>query len=206
MKNKIVLVSLIMGLALLLAKTSLVMAYNDPGPASAPVCSKEKPQKAWLYRIKSLGKGKYELFWDKANNASSWTVGYGTQSGKYIYSINDFGNDQSRSLVVNTFSNKKMYFVVKANNGCMPGEWSNEWKTGGVAAAVGTYVPAAVKKTTTAPVVTKAPAKETVKKTVTTAPVKETVKETAPVKEVAPVVTPAPVKGGFMNWLKGLFR
>ena len=180
------------------------MAYGTPGPGGPPVCNSTKPQKAWLYRVKSLGGGKYQLFWDKAENASSWTIGYGTEPGKYIYALNDFGNDQSRNLIVSTFSNKKFYFAVKANNGCMPGDWSNEWKTGGVAAATGTYVPA-VKKTTTSPVVTTAPTK----KTVTTAPVKETVKDTAPVKETAPATAaPAPVvkKGGFFEWLKSLFR
>ena len=202
--NKKIIVSTILVAAMFIVSANAVMAYADPGPASAPVCNTEKPQKAWLYRVKSLGKGKYQLFWDKADKATSWTIGYGTEPGKYIYGIHNFGDEKSRNLIINTFSGKKMYFVVKANNGCMPGEWSNEWKVGTVGTvATGTIktVAPATKKVT-APVVTKAPAKGTVKDT---APVKETVKETT--QETAPVITPAPAKtGGLMNWLKGLFR
>jgi len=187
--------------AMFIISANAVMAYADPGPASAPVCNTIKPQKASLLRVKSLGKGKYELLWDKATDASSWTVGYGIAPGKYIYGIHNFGDDRSRSLTINTFSNKKFYFVVRANNGCMPGDWSNEWKVGTVAAAAtGTIrtVAPVVKKA--APIVTKAPVKTT-----TIAPVKE---GTAPAQEeTAPIITPAPVKtGGFGAWLRGLFR
>ena len=186
--------------------TGAIMAYNEPSGWAAPECNSEKPQKAWLYKVKSLGQGKYQLFWDKADRATSWTIGYGISPGKYIYGLNDFGNDQSRNLIVNTFSNKKFYFAVKANNGCTPGEWSNEWKVGSVGTVAATpavkAVPAAVKKSVTAPVVTQAPsAKETVKKTapvVTQAPVTQ--------QKATPAVPAVPAKKGFFNWLMGLFQ
>ena len=184
--------------AMFIVSANAVMAYSDPGPASAPVCNTTKPQKASLIRVKSLGKGKYELLWDKSTNASSWTVGYGIAPGKYIYGIHNFGDDRSRSLTINTFSNKKFYFVVRANNGCMPGDWSNEWKVGSVGTvATGTVKTVAPVVKKAAPVVTKAPAKTT-----TVAPVKEATQETEP------VITPAPAKatGGFGAWLRGLFR
>lgn len=181
------------------------LAYNEPGPASAPVCGDAKPQKAWLYRVKSLGKGQYQLYWDKADKASSWTVGFGTQPGKYIYGQSNFGDSNSRNLIINTFSNKKFYFAVKANNGCMPGDWSNEWKVGtgstiSTVATTGTVktVTPVVKKTTTvkevAPTVTKTPAKA-VTPVVTKTPVVKT-----------PVTTPPVKSGGFWAWLKSLFQ
>ena len=186
------------------------MAYNEAGPTAlggtatnAPVCSSEKPQKAWLYRVKSLGKGQYQLYWDKANNASSWTVGYGTQPGKYIYGMGNFGDGNSRDLVVNTFSNKKFYFAVKANNDCMPGDWSNEWKVGSSSFVDTTsYVAPTVKKTGTSIIPT-----PTVTKVVTTAPVKGSqpvVTKTPTVK--TPTTTTLPKSGGFWGWLKRLFQ
>lgn len=189
----------------------VTMAYNEPGPASAPVCGNVKPQKAWLYRVKSLGKGQYQLYWDKADKASSWTVGYGTQPGKYIYGQNNFGDSNSRGLTVNTFSNKTFYFAVKANNGCMPGDWSNEWKvgTGSIVSTVATT--GTVKKTTT-PVVKKTTGTvKTVTPTVTKAPAKVTtpvVTQSPTVKTPTTTTTPTtPAKsGGFWGWLKGLFQ
>ena len=187
--------------AMFMACSKAVLAYNEPSGWAAPLCTAEKPAKAWLYRVKSLGKGQYQLFWDKADRATSWTIGFGTQSGKYIYGLNSFGDSQSRNLIVNTYSNKKFYFVVKANNDCMPGEWSNEWGAGTVVG--GTYVPRTITATTTTttPVITTiAP----VNSRVTVAPTKVTTKGTAP---ITPVVTPEPVaKKGIWEWLMGLFR
>jgi len=206
MKRKIVISTILAG-AMLLSSAGIVFGYGEPGPASAPVCNNEKPQKAWLYRVKSLGNGKYQLFWDKADRATSWTIGYGVEPGNYIYGIHNFGDSQSRDLVVNTFTNKKMYFAIRANNDCMPGEWSNEWKVG---TGTGGVTAAAVKQTgatptTQTPIVTKAPAKAAEISPVPTTK-KETVKETAPAAQPAPVVTPTPKKGGFWEWLKSLFR
>lgn len=198
--NKKAIVPAVLFVVMFTMSAGVVLAYNEPGPASAPVCGNAKPQKAWLYRIKSLGKGKYQLYWDKADKASSWTVGYGTQPGKYIYGISNFGDGNSRNLVVNTFSNKKFYFAIKANNGCMPGDWSNEWKVG-TGSTVGTVVTPKVVKAaapvvnSAVPVVTKAPAKVNV-------PV---VTKTPLVNTPAPSTT-LPKSGGFWGWLKGLFQ
>jgi hypothetical protein len=199
--NKKILISTMLVAAMFSISTSAIMAYNEPSGWAAPACNNEKPQKAWLYRVKSLGNGKYQLFWDKADRASSWTIGYGTSPGNYIYGLNSFGNDQSRNLTVNTYSNKKFYFAIKANNGCMPGEWSNEWGvgtgTGTVAVAKTTAVKStssATTKSVVAPVVTKAPSKQTTP-VVTKAPA-------AQEKAAAPATAK---KGGFWEWLKGLF-
>lgn len=205
--NKKILISTMLLVAMFSFSGSAIMAYNEPSGWSAPACNNEKPAKAWLYRVKSLGGGKYQLFWDKADRASSWTIGYGTQPGNYIYGLNSFGDDQSRNLTVNTYSNKKFYFAIKANNGCMPGEWSNEWKVGTVGSIAATpairAVPAVVKKSVTAPVITQAPVvTEAVKKTTTP------VVTRAPVipQKATPAVPAVPAKKGFFEWLKGLFQ
>ncbi|TRZ53790.1 hypothetical protein D4S03_01230 [bacterium] len=196
-----------LSVAMFTMSVTVAMAYGEPGPTAsggtpktAPVCTSEKPQKAWLYRVKSLGKGQYQLYWDKADKASSWSVGYGTQPGKYIYGITSFGNGSSRDLVVNTFSNKIFYFSVKANNGCMPGDWSNEWKVGTAGTlnallntgTVKPVIPVIKKTTVVTPTVTKAPTKAI-----------------TPVVTKTPTVTPVttlPKTGGFWGWLKGLFQ
>lgn len=188
----------VMSAVIFTMSAGVAMAYYEYGPATAPGCGNAKPQKAWLYRVKSLGKGQYQLYWDKAERASSWTVGYGTQPGKYIYGQNDFGDSQSRNMVVNTFSNKKFYFAIKANNGCMPGDWSNEW-TVGTSSFVGTTSYVAPTRiiptpTTTKPVVTTTPVKGG-QPVVTKAPGVKT-----------PTPTTLPKTGGFWGWLKGLFQ
>jgi hypothetical protein len=204
--NKKTIVATIMVVALLTASASAALAYNEPGPAGAPVCNSEKPQKAWLYRVKSLGGGKYQLFWDKADRATSWTIGFGIMPGKYIYGLNDFGNDQSRNLTVDTFSNKKFYFVIKANNGCMPGEWSNEWKVG---TAAPVFTPAAGNTTLNDVDVVVTPPVAIITPVISEKPVVTTIPfvTKAPVKGIIPpVATPTPAKGGFWNWLMSLFK
>ena len=179
------------------------LAYGTPGPAAPTSCDNAKPQKAWLYRVANLGKGKYQLYWDKADRATSWTIGYGTEPGKYIYGIHNFGDSNSRNLVINTASNKKFYFVVRANNGCTPGDWSNEWKgSGGVVVSSASTKPLSIKA---APQITPTtnkpnsitPPTQIPQQRVTEKPVNQT-----PV----PVVTPAPKKQGFIDWIISLFK
>lgn len=214
--NRKIIVAAILVATSFVSSGDAVMAYNQPSGWAAPPCNSEQPAKAWLYRVKSLGKGKYQLFWDKSDKASSWTIGYGTEPGKYIYGLNNFGNSESRNLIVNTYSNRKFYFVIKANNGCMPGEWSNEWKVGSVA-TTGTYTPTVKTEYTTpettlievsvaptkTPVVSLAPQ---IEKTVTAAPT-----EVIPTKvKSAPVTTTTEAmestKKTFWEWLIGLFK
>lgn len=210
--KKMVLIS-VAGLLMVLVPKQ-VMAYGtSPGPAGPEVCSKSVPAKPWLYLAKYVKSGEVELKWDKVNDASSWTVAYGVQPGKYIYGISNFGDSNSRSINIKSLPAGKYYFAVKANNGCMPGAFSNEWPV--VMKGKGSVV--AVNKAVVKTKTVETGAIKTQEAKVTVAPVKEVVK-----KEVAPVVTKAPVvqekavaapvtapvakKGGFMNWLLGLFK
>lgn len=123
---KILLVSLVLGIFLFVVKDSVVAGYGEA--ASAPVCTAEKPSKAWLYLAQSVAPGTVDLFWDKVDRAGSWTVAYGVESGKYIYGVSNFGDYNSRNLRISLLPAGVYYFVVRANNDCMPGEFSNEWR------------------------------------------------------------------------------
>jgi hypothetical protein len=215
-----VIVAIILISAISLFSTSFALAYNTPGPAGAPICTSEKPSKAWLYRVKTLGNGQYQLFWDKADRVTSWTIAFGVQPGKYIYGLANFGNDQSRNLIVNTFSNKTFYFVIKANNGCMPGDWSNEWKTGPIITSSSAVYqpPSTPADQTVLPVIPSPPPVKDIStdkitpvygrtlNDVTTPVVSRTPAAGEEGDSTLPVATPTPAPGGFWNWLKGLFK
>ena len=117
---------LFLSIFFLFALSSRVLAYGEPGPASAPICTAVVPAKAWLYMIKTAGSNAVDLFWDKADRATNWTVAYGVQSGKYIYGVHNFGDSSSRGIRINLLPAGKYFFVVRANNGCMPGPFSDE--------------------------------------------------------------------------------
>jgi len=116
---------LFLGIFLFVVKDSVLAGYGEP--AGTPVCTAEKPSKTWLYLAESVAPGTADLYWDKVDRATSWTVAYGVESGKYIYGVSSFGNSQSRSIRISSLPAGVYYFVVRANNDCMPGEFSNEW-------------------------------------------------------------------------------
>jgi len=154
-----------------------------------------------------------KLVWDKSDRSSSWTIAYGVESGKYIWGIDKFGNGELRSFTVGGLPAGTYYFVVRGNNGCMPGPFSDEVKV--VAGKAKVAYTGTVTPKTTAPVVTE-PKTTTTKITpvptrvvqpkVTTAPQTET--DTT--KPVVPQPTPTPAKKGFLqgivDFFLGLFR
>ena len=66
------------------------------------------------------------MTWDGVDRANSWTVAFGSESGKYIYGAHNFGDANSRGIRINSLPGYKYYFVLRANNGCMPGAFSAE--------------------------------------------------------------------------------
>jgi hypothetical protein len=188
--------------------SGLVLAYgtntylNDT--TSVPVCNSSVPNKAWLYSVKAAGAGLVDLYWDKVDQATSWTISYGVKPGVYIYGATNIGNNGSRGVRVSLLPSGKYYFVVRANNSCMPGPFSNEWavQVGGSAPLVATNLTKVTNETV--PVVTPVPTLKPVKGQPTALPVvtfapKQTGK-TVPV----PTPTPKP-QGGFFDWLGGVF-
>lgn len=96
--------------------------FSQPGPGSAPSCNSSKPGTPTNLVINRQG-DKAVLTWSPADSATTYTIAYGTAPGNYIYGVPDTGN-------VTTFTvgsldpNSQYYFVVRAVNNCMPGDWN----------------------------------------------------------------------------------
>jgi hypothetical protein len=158
----------------------------------------------WPFWAKAAGSGKVELTWGKMENVSSWTVAYGVAPGTYIYGQSNFGNDTWRSLTVNELPRGTYYFVIRGNNGCKPGPFSNEWKIvvgGGVSAftggqQLGAVVEAAEPEAAAPPEVIAPPVVDTgtIQPTVGTEP-------PAPLPIQAPYIPEAPVT---VPWWQGI--
>lgn len=115
------------------AFSSNVNAYGLTA-AGAPSCNNTAPGTPFISSIKAIGGGSIELFWNGVDRASSWTVAYGTESGKYIYGVHNFGDGVSKAIKISNLPNGRYYFVLRANNGCAPGAFSaekNSYTSGG---------------------------------------------------------------------------
>lgn len=172
---------------------------------SAPVCGNTVPSKPWLYSAKSLGNGVVELTWTKADNGNSWTVAYGVISGKYVYGISNFGNSESRSIKISHLPAGTYYFVVRANNGCMPGPFSNEQKVN-----VGSLVARLVQKVTggqPTPTPTVKQQGTQIKPTPTVKTVRPTIVPSKGGQNLVPTATPTPTpkKGGLLQRILDFF-
>jgi len=113
--------------------SSAVMAGYGSSPSTgnnnnAPTCNNEKPGQANFDYVRKLSNSQIEVAWSPVDKATSWTIAYGTESGKYIYGMADFGDSQSRSVNINMMPAGVYYLTIKANNGCMPGNFSPERK------------------------------------------------------------------------------
>lgn len=86
----------------------------------------KKNKSHWLYLAKAAGPNSVDLFWDKTERATSWTVAYGKKSGVYPWGKPNFGDGNSRGIRIDYLPAGTYYFVVRANNNCMPGPFSNE--------------------------------------------------------------------------------
>ncbi|OGD94622.1 hypothetical protein A3C33_01095 [Candidatus Curtissbacteria bacterium RIFCSPHIGHO2_02_FULL_42_58] len=122
--NKIRLALLLGGLILVSAPQA-VLAYGGD-PKDAPTCGSEKPGQPWLFIPTSIGSTYVDISWSGADRATSWTIAYGIASGRYIWGVPDYGNGSHRGLRIGNLPPGTYYFVVRANNGCMPGPFSNE--------------------------------------------------------------------------------
>lgn len=188
------------------------------GGSSSPMqnCTGTRPNAPILYQPgstllpRATGAGEVRLNWIKVPDASSYGVGFGVESGKYIYglpSVGDTNNFTVRFLV----PGKKYFFVVRANNGCTPGLWSKEWSmviggSGGVSVANTN----SNRRVTTRSVITPSP----LIRRVVTIPVQQTVPTSIPTSipvvtqqttvPTVPVVTPTP-QGGIFQGVQNFF-
>lgn len=91
---------------------------TNPSPGSSPQ----------LTSAKAVGTNQIMLTWTKSlDPVSHYLVAYGMSSGQYQYGNPRIGGRDITSFTIDSlFPNTKYYFIIKAVNGCMPGENSNE--------------------------------------------------------------------------------
>jgi LPXTG-site transpeptidase (sortase) family protein len=99
---------------------------SNNGNPGVPVCTDAKPGTPTNLRLTIVSASSVRLAWDHSSGPhTSYLVAYGPSSGKYPYGNPDIGNDNS--YVVSSLNPGTNYcFYVQAQNGCMPGERSNE--------------------------------------------------------------------------------
>ena len=104
-----------------------------------PGCSNKAPIRVWPFWAKAVGTNAINLSWGAMGDTSSWTVAYGVASRTYIYGVSNFGNGDSRSFRIGSLPAGTYYVTIRANNGCMPGPFADEWKVvvGGGSAFIG---------------------------------------------------------------------
>ena len=131
----------------------------------------------------SAGAHSITLTWtDAANPVSYYLVSYGLSSGNYIYGNPNIGGQGTTSYTVGGLNTgTKYYFVIRAGNGCAPGNYSNEMSAvpGGVATPTPATVSVGTDTTTT--------------DTTATDQITDTPTDTpTPMPTEVPTVTPAP--------------
>lgn len=152
---------------------------TDPAPGSTAV----------LTSAVSAGAHSITLTWtDASNPVSYYLLSYGLSSGNYIYGNPNIGGQGTTSYTVGGLNTgTKYYFVIRAGNGCTPGNYSNE-----LSAAPGV---------TTTPTPTPGAATNTTQNLDTTTP-SDQITDTPtgiPTPTQAPMVTPTPSGGSIVG-------
>ncbi len=96
---------------------------------SAPVCTDAKPKSApILLSAVATGLNEVTLTWSGAESpVSYYLIAYGTSSGTFQYGNPNVGGADTTSYIVRNLSGQQIYyFKIRAGNGCMPGDFSNE--------------------------------------------------------------------------------
>ncbi|OIN90321.1 hypothetical protein AUJ42_03270 [Candidatus Collierbacteria bacterium CG1_02_44_10] len=95
---------------------------------SAPVCSDTKPVGAPTLLQAIAGVNSVQLIWSEgAGPISYYLVAFGLTSGSITYGNPNIGGAGTTNYTVNNLSGgTTYYFKVRAGNGCMPGDYSNE--------------------------------------------------------------------------------
>ncbi len=95
---------------------------------SSQPCNDQKPQNSPVLLSAFPGINTVTLTWTESSTpVSYYLVSYGIHSGETIYGNPNIGGRGTTSYVVENLSGgKRYYFKIRAGNGCMPGEYSNE--------------------------------------------------------------------------------
>lgn len=95
---------------------------GNGGPAGPSHCGAEMPQAPVLL---SVVRGSARLTWTAVDKATHYSIVYGHEPGNYLYGVIDAGR-VTEYLVGGLEAGRNYCFAVRAVNGCMPGELSNE--------------------------------------------------------------------------------
>lgn len=102
---------------------------GSSGGSSDSQCSASKPSAAPdLFQINARTNSLTLFFAPVPDNRDRYYVSYGTEPGVYKYGF-EFENNENGVISVDVSAlaaNTAYYFKVRAGNGCMPGDWSNE--------------------------------------------------------------------------------
>ncbi|MCK9427016.1 MAG: fibronectin type III domain-containing protein [Ignavibacteriaceae bacterium] len=102
---------------------------EESGSVSAPTCTDQKPGSApVLLLATSSGSNSITLNWIKAEEpVSYYLITFGTKSGEQLYGNPNVGDSNTTAYTIyNLSGGQNYYFKVRAGNGCMPGDYSNE--------------------------------------------------------------------------------
>lgn len=103
--------------------------WGPTSPANPPVCNNEKPLKAPILVSANLtSRNEVTLNWIKAQGEfTHYQLIFGTSQGSQQFGSANIGNKHATSYkVTHLVANTTYHFKIKAVNGCMPGELSNE--------------------------------------------------------------------------------
>ncbi|MCL4365875.1 fibronectin type III domain-containing protein, partial [Patescibacteria group bacterium] len=102
---------------------------SNGGPGQAPICGDSRPISTpkLVYAFAS-NKNEVTLVWTKAlDPVSYYLVAYGTKPGQLEFGNPNVGNKETTRYSIGGLNgNQTYYFKVRAGNGCMPGDFSNE--------------------------------------------------------------------------------
>ena len=107
------------------------VAFYQPGsaPPTRDACTDSAPGSVpKITTAVSASAHSITLTWtDAANPVTYYLLSYGTSSGNYIYGNPNIGGQGTTSYTVGGLNTgTKYYFVIRAGNGCTPGNFSNE--------------------------------------------------------------------------------
>lgn len=129
MKNKNLVPQIVITTVVSMALASTpVMAGYGSSPSNSTPCNNEAPAAPTFSFVRRSGASEIEIGWNKTNRANKWTIAYGKEPGKYIYGVADFGDENTSSAKIGMLPTGVYYVVIKASNGCMPGQFSAERK------------------------------------------------------------------------------